>query len=443
MKMVLNRSAKVAVVGAGLAGLTAAWRLAQTGLDVVVYEARERVGGRAETITEGFAGQHADLGPELVADSYRALPRLCADLGVELSEPVCYHRPDAGTDTPALLACLEEGRLIIGGQLVDAPRRAAIEAELSAAMESTPAAPHEVLGQWARRARLTDAARGALSGIARMLTQADLNQLDGHFVFSSGLGAARRIVGGTQRLPEALAEDLDVRLGTAVRTIHHGGGAIQVTTEHGDAARFDRVIATAPFHVLATIGFAPPLDPGRLAALNAFQAAVGGKVVAQFAEGDAVRAALSRACFTDTAINTLWVSNPYVTEGPAVVTGFACGSDRALLESPETAAGKLQELVEMTVGSRVTLLRSFTKDWTSDRWALAVTTTPGTSQRGDIVARAARPYGRVHFAGDYTDFGWSGTMEGAVRSGHRAADEVIRRPSRIPLAEIDSRLVRS
>jgi monoamine oxidase len=125
-----------------------------------------------------------------------------------------------------------------------------------------------------------------------------------------------------------------------------------------------------------------------------------------------------------------------------VVTGFVCGADRTLLESPEAGLELLDELVACAVKGPVTRIASASTDWTADRWALGVTTTPGARQRGELAARVSRPLARLNFAGDYTDEGWCGTLEGAVRSGRRAADEILRRPTRIPLAEIDDRLVR-
>ena len=58
------------------------------------------------------------------------------------------------------------------------------------------------------------------------------------------------------------------------------------------------------------------------------------------------------------------------------------------------------------------------------------------------MAASAQPLNRLHFAGDYTDVAFTGGMEGAVRSGVRAATEILRQPARIPLPEVDGRLVR-
>ena len=432
---------RIGVVGAGLAGLTAAHRLDAAGCEVVVYDARPQVGGRAQSYRDGLeAGQHTDLGPELVTAGYRTFSCLCAELGVEMSEPVSFDRPGADPDGTAAEAMLEGGRLILSGVRLDEERVTRLREEIHAALAHSPAEPHEVLAQWVKRARLTPEAAAAVGAVGAMMS-GDATHFDGHHPLGPVWGAIRRVRGGAARLAEALAAGLDLRLETPVRTIRQAGGVF-LTTEGGESERFDQMIVTAPVHVLPTIGFDPPLEQPRLAALNSFPPALGGKVVAQYAEGEDVRAALAQVCFADGPIHALWVSNPYVEEGPAVVTGFIGGRHLTLLAAPEAALAELDETVATATGSPVTRIAGTVKNWSADRWALSVTTTPGSSQRGDVVPRVARPANRVHFAGDYTDFWWAGTMEGAVRSGERAAAEILRRPARIPLPEIDARLVR-
>jgi monoamine oxidase len=155
-----------------------------------------------------------------------------------------------------------------------------------------------------------------------------------------------------------------------------------------------------------------------------------------------VRGALARGCFGGGAINTAWVSNPYVAVGPAIVAGFVCGFDRSRLEDEPAALRLLDDFVGVVVGEPVTRIAGVVKDWTPDRWSLGITTTPGAGARSGYAAQLTPSFRRIHFAGDYTDPVHLGTMEGAVRSGERAADEVLRRPTRIPLTELEPRLVR-
>lgn len=431
-------------MGAGLAGLTAARALAAVGIDVSVIEARDRVGGRTYTVRDGFADeQHCDLGAELVTADYHTLTALCEEVGVALSGPVAIERADTRPDETPLEGYLDEGRIIVAGELLTGDQFATVDTEIRTALRENPPAPYEVIAQWIRRAGLSTVARGALAGIARMPVQYDPAHIDTHYLLDAHVGVVRRIVGGSQKLAEALARGLDVRLDSPVRAIRQAGGAVQVELEIGERLLADQAIVAVPPYVLATIGFTPPLPANHIGALISLQRAYGGKVIGQYAEGDAVRAALTRAVFTDGPVNTAWVSNHYVTEGPAVVSGFMCGADRAVLESDDEALAALDEVVSVAAGGPLTRVAGRRKNWTEDPWALGMGATLGFGFRAALVAQFATPERRVHFAGDYTDLSLNATMEGAVRSGRRAADEVLRMPRRMSPEEIDSRLVRA
>src|SRR5437016_7797674 len=111
---------KVLVVGAGLSGLVAATELQAAGHDVVVTEARDRVGGRVFTLREGFAGgQFADIGAEIIYHGQQNIADLCAKHGVELSEEVSL-----GADVPDLIFAGERLDRAAAGRMVNAPGEA-------------------------------------------------------------------------------------------------------------------------------------------------------------------------------------------------------------------------------------------------------------------------------------------------------------------------------
>lgn len=435
---------RVIVIGAGLAGLTAGHALAAAGAEVTVLEARDRMGGRTYSVHDGFAdGQHGELGAELVTADHTALAGLCAEFDIALTEPVWIERPDTRDEETPLEGYLADGRIIVGGELLTGPRFAAVDDEVRVALRDTPPAPHEVAEQWTRRAGLSALARGAIAGIVRMPVQYDPFQVDTYYLTTAHTGSIRRIAGGTQRLAEALGAGLDVRLESPVRAVRQAGGGVFVDLEDSTRLQARQVVVAVPASVLPTIGFDPPLPASLVGALTSLQRASGGKVIAQYAEGDLVRAALTHAVFTDGPVNTAWVSNHQVTTGPAIVSGFISGVQRHVLEADESAFAALDEVVRTAVGREVTRIAGHRKNWTADPRSLGMGLTLHRSTRGALAAQFATPERRVHFAGDHTEVELAGTMEAAIRSGLRVADEVCRLPGRLSLEEINTKLVRA
>jgi monoamine oxidase len=420
------------IVGAGLAGLTAAHLLTGSARNVTVLEARDRVGGRTFTVSDGFEGdQFCDLGAELITPDYTSLTRLCTKLGLALSDSIWIEREDTASHESPLEGYLSAGRIVIDGELLVGQRFELANREIRAALATHPPTGHETFEQWLRRSRLSPLARGTVVAVGRMPVQYDPSQIDTHYLAHAHIGSIRRIVGGSQRLSEALAEHIDVRLEAPARAIRQSHGRIEIEMENGRRVTADECVVAVPPFVVPTIGFDPPLPAPQLGALTSLQRARGGKVIGQYAEGGAVRDALSHVVFCNGQINAAWVSNPYVSEGPAMVAGFICGSDRALLENESAALAELDALVAVATGQPITRIGGITKNWSADPYARGMGATLSWGSRGPLVATLSAPERRVYFAGDYTDVTMGGTMEGAVRSGIRAAAEILRRPARL------------
>jgi monoamine oxidase len=430
------------VIGAGLAGLTAAWTLVNEGRDVIVLEAEDRVGGRAYSSFEGWSeGQYTDYGGELIDDDYRALIALCGRVGVELTEPIAYAAPE-DEDLSAVEGYLRVGTFVIDGEVLDRAACLAAAGSIRRAAADHPPVQGEIVEQWIRRARLAAREAGVVRAVARMLCQLDPGDCDVHFVFGRASRSFRRIVGGTQQLALKLAEGLDVRLGDPVARVQRQGG-VSVKTESGATYAGSRVICATGPYAMAQIGFDPPMAEEKIGTVQSLLPAMGGKVLAQYAEGDAIRARFREVVYSDGAFNAAWVTMHEASSGPAIVTSFVTGQARHLLASEEAALAQLDALVSQITDGPVTRLHGEVKNWWADPLAMGVTVTPFDPSRPAIAGVLAAMERRTHMAGDYTEAGMAGTLEAAVRSGIRVADEVLRTPQRFHIDDINERLARA
>ncbi|MEU4428230.1 FAD-dependent oxidoreductase [Actinoplanes sp. NPDC024001] len=261
--------ARVAVVGAGFAGLAAAGALTARGVDVRVWEARDRIGGRAAGAEVGGFG--FDLGANWLQQyDDNALARLAESLGLpvvatDFTDPLELGSPVPGETDP-------EG----------------LERELRARLAAAPegAAIDDVLAAWLRDpAPWTPAAiRRLVDAEIVMDSGAPLSWLSARHGFEPGVGEGDRwIVGGYQRLVQHLADGIDVRLGRPVREIRVGDDGVRLAGD-GATLEADAVIVTAPVPVLAAgaITFTPPLPGAHRTALSRLGAGRVEKVVLRF-----------------------------------------------------------------------------------------------------------------------------------------------------------------
>ena len=431
----------VAVVGAGVAGLAAARELRRKGRGVVVLEARDRIGGRVLTLYDARLPVAVELGAEFVHGEAPLTHGLLADAGL-----VAY---EVGGEQ--WLA--QDGRLrrtqtwrsierVLGRIDRKAPDRSF--AEFLAAHRGRALAPH-------RRAALSFV-EGYYAADARLISARSLAPVDGEPAGASAYNSARP-VGGYGHLPKWLARELSdaLRLGSPVSSIAWRRGHVEVTYRTTSSSRTRlsarRAIVTVPLGVLQ----AKPGDPGAIRfdpdppqlrrALEGLVMGVALRAVVAFREppwatgggeaGGVSADRLAEMSFLQThssPFGVWWTAYPM--RAPLMVAWAGGPSAEALvgLSSDEVASAAVTALAESLhlprrrVASRV--LATWTHDWRSDPYARGAYSYVRVGGVGSS-HRLARPVqGTLFFAGEATDEERSGTVEGALASGLRAARQV-------------------
>jgi monoamine oxidase len=235
------------------------------------------------------------------------------------------------------------------------------------------------------------------------------------------------VAGGNQQLASGLASRLGpaVRLSCPARSIEHDPDHVRVVTDDGGVSG-DAVIVAVPMAVLRELTFSPPLPADHLAAWQRAGLGHNAKLhipLSAPAPASAVQSVPGRF-WTWTATDGSAAVQPVLHAFGGTQEGLAALGASAAGRGPATWANRVAALrPELALDLSGALLTSWNDDpWAGESYtALTTDVAPGDDE---VIAA---PVGRVHFAGEHTAGEWAGLMEGALRSGVRAADEVLAR----------------
>ena len=441
-----GQTADVVVVGAGFAGLSAARNLARLGYEVVVLEGRDRVGGRSSTTT--IAGIPVDLGGTFIGPTQDAVKELARELGCETTPT-----HSRGKNLIKWRGRVREYRSTIPRlsmlELFDVSRIQwrfeRLSRRISIAEPWT--APHahnlddQTLDRWLRSLHASASTRDLMAIMSRVTWGCEPDEVSmlhavryvkaaggiGRMLDVEGGAQQDRLPGGTQQIAIRLAEELGdrVRLNAIVRRIERNAdGTVTVSADGGNVTARAVIVAIPPEH-RAAIDFSPALPPEYE------------KLAQHWPQGN-----LSKAY---AAYETpYWRANGYSgealsDEGPVFITfdvspvGDGCGillgfTDPRTFDSLPPAERRERALAGFAALFGDEALKPI--DYIDHCWGTEVFAPGGPTAAvppGSWTTYGPwlrKPVEGIFWAGTETADEWTGFLDGAVRSGHRAADEV-------------------
>ena len=450
---------KIAIVGAGLAGLSAAYALRQAGYVADVYEASDRVGGRCWTLRDAFPdGQIVEHGGELIDQSHGAIRNLAQSLGLKLDN--LLQAEQNGTE----LSSFFDGRDYSYAEMTDDLKAAwqKIHSDVSAASypttfdsytqrgyeldhlsildwidESIPGGTSSRLGQ------LLDVAYNIEYG-GESSVQSSLNLL--YLLGYSGQGQFRvfgpsnekyHVVGGNDQIPNLLAERLPGQISMGMELVavkQNSGGDYALTFRRGSGTKTvtaDRVVLALPFSILRSsvdltkAGF----KELKLTAIREQGMGTNSKLHVGFKTRFWRKLGSNGETFSDTGYQNTWEVSRAQAGTNGILVDYTGGDIGASFGSGSAASRAKQFLAQLEP-----VLPGATKQWNGSaaldfwpayRWTKGSYSYWKVGQYTKFAGMEGRRQDNCHFAGEHTSIDFQGYLNGAVESGQRAAAEIL------------------
>ncbi|MGZ4688747.1 MAG: flavin monoamine oxidase family protein [Acidimicrobiia bacterium] len=435
-------ASRAIVVGAGLAGLTAALDLRAAGWNVVVLEARRRVGGRVRTVYAPFSeGLHAESGGESIDDNHDRIQALVARFGLQTERRLENRDATAtvryrGRTTPA-------AKFLAGDRAVleDYNRFYTESDKLAAGID--PEHPERARNaERLDRRSLADFIAGLhLDPRARFLVEtAETGEYasdpgDVSLLFyaqqaaiandvSDAASETMRISGGNSRLTQAMAAELGsaVVLGAPVRSIRQTRDLV-IASAGGHSYTGAQLVLAVPPPTLRAIAFTPELSRSVAAMVRGLQLGPATKVMTEYDDRFWRAGGGSGLVVTDLPFRVAWDASDSYPSDSGILTAFTTGSHGesfARMSDARRIRGTRRQVAQVFPAAHGREVHSATIAWPNERSTGGgyVVFRPGQMTKFWEVLR--RPAGRIRFAGEHTE-SLAGYMESAVRSGHRVA----------------------
>jgi monoamine oxidase len=435
---------RIIVVGAGFSGLAAAFELKSAGYDVLVIEARNRVGGRVITFRDFVPGKHVEGGGELVGSNHPTWVAY-ADrfkltfLDVTEEEDFDFPMTLDGKPVPSDQAgpIWEEMDKAVNQMNADAAKVA--DPHQAWLTPNAEALDRKTLSSWIATMDASPLCKKAIDAMmagdngVRTEWQSYLGNLA--MVKGGGLekywtdSEVYRCAQGNQALATKLVEAIGadhVRLQTIVKRIDHGPKGVQVTLASGEKVGGDDVILAIPPSTWDRIGMEPALPAGF------FMPQMGSNVKYLISLRNAFwrRAKLAPDSLGDGPISWTWHQTDGQKGVPVSMCAFSGGESAEIVREwapAQRRARYLRELGKSYPGIGAAFVNDRFMNWPSDVWTRAGYSFPAPGQVTTVGPLLRKGLDHVHFAGEHASYAFVGFMEGALNSGASLARRLAQR----------------
>jgi monoamine oxidase len=447
-------STRIVVVGAGLAGLTAAYRLQQAGYAAQVYEGSDRIGGRCWTGRGDFAdGQIYEHGGELIDSNHIAIKQLAQELGLTLDN--LFQAETKGTEQLGNFF----GRPYTFAQMTDDLKTIwqQIHADISAAGYPTHYNSYTARGleldkmtiyQWienyvpgghrSQLGAMLDVAYNIEYG-AETTVQSSLNML--YLLGYAGPGQFRtfgksnekfHIRGGNDQIPTILAAKLGSQITTnmpltAIKKNSDGTynlilGPATVVADH--------VVLALPFTMLRTVNFSKAgFNAVKTTAIKELGMGTNAKVTLQFTSRFWRNQGSNGETYSDRGYQNTWEASRAQGGKSGLLVWYTGGNPGVAVGSgtPESqAATFLKQIEPVLPGATAQWNGKVTRDWwPGNPWTKGSYSYWKAGQYTKFSGAESEASGACHFAGEHTSQDFQGYLQGGVESGERAASEIL------------------
>ena len=451
----------IAIIGAGLAGLTCGYRLKQAGLTAQIYEASGRIGGRCYTIHD-FDPLVAEHGGELIDQGHKQVRQLAQELGLDLDD--LLQAQPSGT---------EDFFWVNGGkyeysQLVEDLNGIYQKMHKDVSAASYPTLwnlytqrgwelDHMSIIDWLDETvpnggsgsdlgRVLDLAYNIEYG-AECSIQSSLNLLyllgyrgQGQFRVFGASNEKYHVRGGNDQIARRMADALSnqISLDTALTAIRlNSGGSYTLAFSTGSGTQTvvaDHVVLALPFSLLRSVNYSKAgFEPLKVTAIKELPMGTNSKLHVEFSDRFWYAAGNNGNTYGDTGFQNTWeVSRAQGGgRGKGLLVDYTGGNIGASFGTgtPSSRAqqfmSQLQPLFPDTTVADHWTGRATVDFWTAYPWTKGSYSYWKVGQYTKFSGMERKQQGACHFAGEHTSIDFQGYLNGAVESGERAVDEIL------------------